>query len=122
MTPIQAAQEILKLEKEATPGPWKCTLDGQEYSIEGDANAIESPGNNIVSTDKSQSETAGIICYCIYPRTDGDFIAFSRNHAPLIAKALIKAMAALDFITGDCVTENGMRMAAREALKEIESL
>lgn len=104
MTPIQAAQEILKLEKESTPGPW-------------------TPNAGEVWSSAS-----------MLTRDDAQFIAFSRNHAPLIAKSLIRAVEALKKISIPLTTSlegNEIAVAttyiehmgmAREALREIEGM
>jgi hypothetical protein len=124
MTLLEAAQKLLELEKKATPGPWEyCEQNPQQLSntLYQTAYVKLSPFLRLPAFEVSCADGFQ------YPTNASfEFIAFSRNHSAQIARALIKAVGALELYAdgkpewSEYAPEvKSPGALARQALKEI---
>lgn len=94
MTLNETLKELERLEKEATPGPWRATgkyKQTQDYAVETPDGIYWAIGDAIYHTSNNNHE----------------FIAISRNSLPKLIQALRLAMEALkrSFEMGVCIKE-----------------
>jgi hypothetical protein len=113
--PLTLAKELIEKAGEATAGPWEQVLWIEDDKTKKQVHAVIEKQND----DKVSFE---IVCYKDGPTSKSlEFIAFARNHAPEIAKALVIAVEKIQRIAEICDDTdefNGARIA-REALEQM---
>lgn len=95
MTPKQAAERILELDKETTPGPWESRQDydyyqGGTYLGVGRCDNYNR-GQKAACSDSDGGYFETNVCR-IEKDTDENFIKETRTLAPQVAKSLLEAL------------------------------